>query len=112
MVLGEKKTTKEIIRYKRKNSSVYLSKEQHKHSIFLLTTAYPLENAKTASTCLQILNENSTFKNTEVHFNNGLNNIRKKQDIKQGLKYLKRIQTLFLMEDTTNKELKKASITS
>ncbi len=89
LVLGEKKTTKEIISIaKEKNSSVYLSKEQHKTFDSPFDYGYPLENAKTASTCLQILNKNSTFKNTEVHFNNGLNNIRKNTGYKARLEIL------------------------
>ena len=91
LVLGENKTTKEITSIaKERNSSVYLTKELNKKFSPPFDFGYPLENAKTASLCLKILNENSTFKNTEAHFSNGLKNILKNTGYKARLEILKK----------------------
>jgi len=95
LALGEKKTTKEIISIaKEKNSSVYLSKEHNKTFDSPFDFGYPLENAKTASLCLEILNKKSTFKNTEAQFNKGLKNIRKNTGYKARLEILKKRPTV------------------
>ena len=75
---------------RKKNSSIYLTKELSKKFSPPFDFGYPLENAKTASLCLQILNEKSRFKNKEAHFSNGLKNILKNTGYKARLEILKK----------------------